>query len=167
MCAYQILSAFSSKNVWTLLKAFITYVRPKLEYNSPVWNPYPKKDTLLLESVQKKFTRNVFLRCNIPFRSDADRLDKLGIKSLEYRRLQFDIILMFKIYHKLSDLQFDNYCEHCDRKYNFLTFILITLKLNPNFAPILNNFVISFSFVLLMFGINYLMTEFLQPILLY
>ena len=119
MCAYQILRAFSSKNVWTLLKAFITYVRPKLEYNSPVWNPYLKKDTLLLESVQKKFTRNVFLRCNIPFRSYADRLDKLGIKSLEYHRLQFDIILMFKIYHKFSDLHFDNYFEHCDRKYNF------------------------------------------------
>ena len=66
VCAYQILRAFSSKNVWTLLKAFITYryVRPKLEYNSPVWNSYLKKDTLLLESVRKKFTRNVFLRCN-------------------------------------------------------------------------------------------------------
>ena len=86
VCAYQILRGFSSKNVWTLLKAFITYVRPRLEYNSPVWNPYLKKDTLLLESVQKKFTRSVFLRCNIPFRSYADRLDKLGIKSLEYRR---------------------------------------------------------------------------------
>ena len=61
----------------------------------------------------------MFLCCNIPFRSYADRLDKLGIKSLKYRRLQFDIILMFKIYHKLSDLQFDNYFEHCDRKYNF------------------------------------------------
>ena len=36
--------------------------------------------------------------------------------------------------------------------------VLITLKLNPNFAPILNYFVISFSFVLLMFGINYLKT---------
>ena len=61
----------------------------------------------------------MFLRCNIPFRSYADRLDKLGIKSLEYRRLQFDIMLMFKIYHRLSDLHFDTYFEHCDRKYNF------------------------------------------------
>ena len=26
---------------------------------------------------------------------------------------------MFKIYHKLSDSQSDNYFEHCDRKYNF------------------------------------------------
>ena len=147
--------AFSSKNVWTLRKAFITYVRPKLEYNSPVWNPYLKKDTLLLESVRKKFTRNVFLRCNIPFCSYDDRLDILGSKSLEYRRLQLDIILMFKIYHKLSDLHIDKYFEHCDRKYNFRSH---NFKINPNFAPLLNNFVISFSFVLLMFGINYFMT---------
>ena len=93
-----------------------------MEYNFLVWNPYLKKDTLLLESVQKKFTRNVFLRCNIPFRSYADRLDELGIKSLEYRRLQFDIILMFKIYHDFSDLHFDNYFEHCDRKDNFRSY---------------------------------------------
>ena len=26
---------------------------------------------------------------------------------------------MFKIYHKLSDLHFDNYFWHCDRKHNF------------------------------------------------
>ena len=119
VCVYQILRAFSSKNVCTLLKAFITYLRSKLEYNSPVWNPYLKKDTLLLESVQKKSTLNVFLHCDIPFHSYADWLDKLGIKSLEYRRLQFDIILIFKIYHKFSDLHFDNYFERCDRKYNF------------------------------------------------
>ena len=105
---------------------FGPYLKLLLLMFAPNWNIIPqfgihilKKDTLLLESVQKKFTRNVFLRCNISFRSYADRLDKLGIKSLEYRRLQFDIILMFKIYHKLSDLQFDNYFEHCDRKYNF------------------------------------------------
>ena len=40
----------------------------------------------------------------------ADRLHKLGIKSLEYRRLEFHVILMFKIYYRpnLSDLQFDD-----------------------------------------------------------
>ena len=97
----------------------------------------------------------MFLRCNIPFRSYADRLDKLGIKSLEYRRLQFDIILMFKIYHKLSDLHFDNYFEHCDRKYNFRSHNF-KIKSKFCFNRLLNNFVISFSFVLLVFEINYL-----------
>ena len=131
VCSYQFLRAFSSKNVWTLLKAFITYVRPKLEYNSPVWNPYLKKDVLLLESAQKKFTRNIFLRCNIPFDSYADRLNKLGITSLEYRRLEFDNILMFKIYHNLSDLPFDNYFEHCDKMYNLRSH---DFKINSTFC---------------------------------
>ena len=54
LCAYQILRSFSTKNVWILLKAFMCYVRPKLEYNTCVWNPYLKKDILLLELVQKK-----------------------------------------------------------------------------------------------------------------
>ena len=104
VCAYLIICAFSTKNIWTLLKAFITHVRPKLEYNLLVWNPYVKKDVHLLESIRKKF--NVFIRCNIPFISYADRLHKLGIKPLEYCRLEFGIILMFKIYYNLSDLQF-------------------------------------------------------------
>ena len=39
-------------------------------------------------------------------------IHKLGIKSLEYHRLEFDVILMFKIYYNLSDLQFDDYFNH-------------------------------------------------------
>ena len=52
----------------------------------------------------KKCSHDIFLLCNTPFDSYADRLNKLMIKSLEYCRLEFDIILMFKIYRKLSDL---------------------------------------------------------------
>ena len=51
----------------------------------------------LTESVQKCFTRNVVIRCNLLFNSFEDRLTKLGIKSLEYRRLEFDVILMYNI----------------------------------------------------------------------
>ena len=36
---YQILYSFSSNNVWVLLKAYTTYVRPILEYNSVIWSP--------------------------------------------------------------------------------------------------------------------------------
>ena len=60
----------------------------------------------------------MFLCCKIPFDFYADRLNILGVKSLEYRRLEFDIILMFKIYHNLADLHFNNYFEHCDKMYN-------------------------------------------------
>ena len=65
--SYIVLRAFSTKNIWTLLKIYVTYIRPKLEYNSSVWSPYLKKDIKLIEFVQKRFTRNVFIRCNLNF----------------------------------------------------------------------------------------------------
>ena len=40
LCSYRIIKTISSKNIWTLMKAFVTYVRPKLEYNTSVWSPH-------------------------------------------------------------------------------------------------------------------------------
>jgi len=42
-----------------LVKAFITYARPILEYNSPLWSPTLKKDIISIESVQSKFTKRI------------------------------------------------------------------------------------------------------------
>ena len=36
-CSY-ILKSLSSKNLWTLLKPYITYVHPKLEFNTLVYS---------------------------------------------------------------------------------------------------------------------------------
>jgi len=47
-----------------------------------------------------------------------DRLQKLGIKSLEYSRLEFELILMYKICHNLSDLQFNTYFVLHKANYN-------------------------------------------------
>ncbi|MEC8568518.1 MAG: reverse transcriptase family protein, partial [Pseudomonadota bacterium] len=58
--SYQIRNCFKTKNIWVLLKLYITYVRPKLEFNTCVWSPYRKKDIVRLESVQKRFTRSIF-----------------------------------------------------------------------------------------------------------
>jgi len=60
--------------------------------------------------VQRKFTHNIICNpCKILFKSYADHLFKLGIKSLEYRRAEFNLMLMYKVYHNLSDLQFNDY----------------------------------------------------------
>ena len=106
---HQILRAFSSRNVWTLLRAFTTYVRPILEYNSSVWSPYLKKDTAVIESVQKNFSRVICVRCNISFTSNANCLRKLNRKSLEYRRVVADLNLMYKICHILTNLAFSDF----------------------------------------------------------
>ena len=107
--SYRILKSFKTTNIWTLLKLYTTYVRPKLEFNSCVWSPYLKTDIIRIESIQRSFTRKAFLRCNIHFSSYKNRLYQLGIKSLQYRRLTFDLILIYKIIHGLSDIKFDDY----------------------------------------------------------
>ena len=66
------------------MKAFVTYVRPKLENNTSVWSPHLKSNTKSIESVQKVFIGRVGIRCNIPFSSYCDRLYKLNLKSLQY-----------------------------------------------------------------------------------
>ena len=48
---YQILRSFRSKNIWTFIKAYVTYVRQILESDSVVWSTYYIKDVNALESV--------------------------------------------------------------------------------------------------------------------
>ena len=134
---YQILLSFSSKNVWVLLKAYLSYVRPILEHNSVVWSPYLKKDICAIESVQRSFTRNICIRCNIPFKSYSDRLYKLNIKSLEYRRVEFDLILMYKICYGLVDIAFSDMFSFCTSPYNLRRHNVIVqslMKPNSNFC---------------------------------
>ena len=116
--SYRIFKSFKTTNIWTLLKLFTTYVRPKLEFNSCVWSPYLKTDIFKIERIQKSFTRKAFLRCNIRFSSYQDRLDKLGIKSLQYRRITFDLILIYKIIYGYSDIKFGDYFSFKQNMYN-------------------------------------------------
>lgn len=107
--SYQIRKLFKSKNIWTLLKLFKTYVRPHLEFNTPIWSPYLTRDINKIERVQRYYTKYACLRCGISFVSYQDRLDKLNIKSLYYRRVKFDLVFVYKIIYGLSDLNFNDF----------------------------------------------------------
>ncbi len=106
---YQILRSFNSRNIWTLLKSYITFVRPTLEYASEIWNSFLTKDIEAVEGVQRYFTKQICCRCNISFISYQHRLKMLNLRSLEYRRLQTDLIMVFKITHKLIDIPTENF----------------------------------------------------------
>ena len=116
--SYQILKTFRSKNIWTYKKLLLTYIRPKLEYNTPVWSPHLKKDVDKIERIQRYYTKRVFFRCNISFDSYKDRLNILNIKSLEHRRIQFDLIMLYKIIHGLSNLNFHDFFVYRTHSHN-------------------------------------------------
>ena len=77
-----------------LFRAFITYVRPILEYCSPVWAPIYKTDIKRLESVQRRFTKKLN---GLNHMSYERRLKTLCAESLELRRLKLDLTMMYKI----------------------------------------------------------------------
>ena len=106
---YLIFRGFVSRNtsLLTLLtQAYVTFVRPLLEYCTPVWSPYLIKDITKIENVQKYFTRRLFPRNTLKY---ADRLKTLNLESLEQRRLKFDLQMYFKIIHGLVNLDKDKF----------------------------------------------------------
>lgn len=88
---------FSSPTTFKLL--YGSYVRPILEYASPIWNPYYNTYTESIESVQRKFTRMYCYKFNIPRGTYNTRLKSMNLSSLFNRRLQNDELLLYKILH--------------------------------------------------------------------
>ena len=74
--------------------AFATYVRSLLEYASCVWSPYSIGQVNKIEAVQRRFTKRLLCCCGL---QSSERLTKLGVDSLELRRLRFDLIFMYMI----------------------------------------------------------------------
>jgi len=103
----MLFNCFQTRNYKTLLDAFKIYVRSIVEYCTPAWNPYLQKDLKLVENVQRYYTRRLFARCGLDPVSYPERLEFLGLKTLEERRLYYDLSLTYNIIHKENDLKFD------------------------------------------------------------
>jgi len=72
-----------------LVKLYTSLVRPILEYVYPAWSPLYKKESTLLENVQRRATKIVPKLKDLPY---EDRLKALNLPSLFYRRARSDII---------------------------------------------------------------------------
>ena len=94
-----ILQCSSSRNKDLMLKAFFTYVRPILEYCSPVWSPHLKYLIDRIESVQKNYQKVPGL-WNVPY---PKRLELLKLQSLEYRCISYDLRLCYQSLHSYCD----------------------------------------------------------------
>ena len=95
---------FLCRDLPFLRKAFITYVRPLIEYNSILWSPNQKKYIDLIEKVQRSFTKRIPCLHKLPY---LDRLKSINLQSLELRRLHFDLFYYYKILHNLTDINPD------------------------------------------------------------
>ena len=78
-------------------KLFTSFVRPHLEYAQAVWSPFLLKHVDLIENVQIRATKLVDGFQNLSY---MERLKKLDLQTLAYRRMRGDIIEVYKHFHR-------------------------------------------------------------------
>ncbi|MCP4976951.1 MAG: hypothetical protein GY931_12385 [Maribacter sp.] len=99
--ANLILRTFKSRKPAFMIQMFNVFVRSKLEYASPIWNPHHQMLINRIEKVQRRFTKR------LPFLSDVtykNRLLFLKTSSLELRRLHLDLVCLYKLLHGHFDI---------------------------------------------------------------
>ena len=85
---------FECINDDTFCMLFKGLVRPHLEYAAPVWSPHLVKHKQLLENVQRRATKLVPGLYQLSY---PERLKKLKLPTLAYRRARGDMIQMYKL----------------------------------------------------------------------
>lgn len=77
-----------------MVQLYNVMAKPHLEYCVQFWSPYLRKDILALERVQRRFTRLIPELRGLAY---EERLSRLGLYSLEFRRMRRDLIETYKI----------------------------------------------------------------------
>jgi hypothetical protein len=99
----HILRSFTFKDPLKYMSLFTMYVSPHLEYCAEIFNPRPNsKLTKSLEGPLRYFTASVLQRLGISYTSYINRLEILNQKPLYIRRLNIDLIQVYKLLHGLS-----------------------------------------------------------------
>jgi hypothetical protein len=110
------------RNLWNCpeqvkVTAYVSLVRPHLEYAAGAWCPYRVRDMKSLERIQRQAAR--FCKNNYSREEGTltQILSELGWETLETRRLIHRLSLMYKIRHELIEIPMDQYLTPNTRSY--------------------------------------------------
>ena len=79
---------------------FVSLVRPHTEYGNSIWLPLLKRDIKLIENIQKRATKYIPSLKHLEYQ---ERLKKVNLPTLQYRRFRGDMIETYKILHDIYD----------------------------------------------------------------
>ena len=75
-------------------------VRPHLEYSQAAWSPMRKKDITTLDNVQRRATKLIPGFRDLPYH---ERLRRIDLPTLSYRRLRGDMVELYKTNSGMND----------------------------------------------------------------
>ena len=87
---------FTYIDIPLMKQLFISLVRPQLEYGNVIWHPTLRKDKDMIEAVQRRATKMIPGLAKLSY---EERLRRMDLPSLEYRRIRGDAIETFKYLH--------------------------------------------------------------------
>ena len=96
----QIRRSFSYLGCDTSRRIYTAFVRPHLEYGQTIWSPYLLRNINAVENVQVRATKLVDGLGKLEY---SERLKRLNIPSLAFRRKRGDMIEVFKHFIKSYD----------------------------------------------------------------
>ena len=104
---------FRIKSPTTTLKLYKAFVRPILDFSSVIWNPHTNRNIAKIERVQRRMCR-----CLPHIRSASYRsqLSIIGTHSLEARRLRYQLIILFKMYKSLVNVNINDFFPFVQNK---------------------------------------------------
>ena len=81
-----------------MMQVFIAHIRPIIDFGSVLWNTGYIGDLKLLESVQRRWTKQIDGFADLTY---AERLSRLNLFSIKGRLLRADLIMVWKVMNGL------------------------------------------------------------------
>ena len=101
--------SFSKLNKKSFKILYKSLVRPILEYCSVIWFPLNDTDANEIEKVQRRATKLVPQLRNDDY---PERLRKLDLTTLQYRRERTDVLQVFRIIHQFDKIPFETFFKY-------------------------------------------------------
>ena len=133
----RIFRGFINNNNPAIIKAYISYAKPHLEYASTVWNPSLDARTfkglkVQLENVQQFFKRRLIERYDLPYKPYKDRLIYLNLDSLEIRRTICYLVMVYKLFNGLISMDASSIINIKKTNYNTRKLLCKLVQINVN-----------------------------------